>query len=53
MSRYTCAQCGKSSGLPDYCCGKPMLPRGSYACKSCGLSSSRPQPCCGQDMVRI
>ena len=53
MSQYTCANCGKESYLPDYCCGKPMLPRGYYACKSCGQSSPGPQSCCGQDMTKL
>lgn len=53
VSRYACPNCGKEGNLPDFCCGQPMLPRGSYVCKNCGQRSSSPQSCCGQDMTRI
>ncbi|MBU7007981.1 hypothetical protein [Phosphitispora fastidiosa] len=51
--KYTCSQCGKISGLPDFCCGKSMALKGSFSCKACGSSSSVSGECCGQPMQQL
>jgi len=50
---YICSQCGKTSRLPDFCCGKSTVRQGSYLCKTCSNTSSIEQECCGTNMVKM
>jgi len=53
VAKYACPKCGKTSELPDFCCGVPMAQKGSYACKSCGSSSPVKKMCCGEEMQQV
>ena len=52
-SKYVCGQCGRTSNLPDFCCGTVMLQKGSYFCKDCGTSADAAGECCGQPMQQL
>lgn len=51
--KYVCGQCGRTSGLPDFCCGRSMAQKGSYLCKSCGAAASVAGECCGQPTQQV
>jgi len=53
VARYVCRNCGRVSNLPDYCCGRSMLARGSFYCPDCGNSASSPGNCCGRSMRQV
>lgn len=50
---YICSECGKTSKLPDFCCGKSTVRQGTYLCKTCGNSSTVEQECCGTSMSKM
>ncbi|MDT3700369.1 MAG: hypothetical protein RO469_13230 [Thermincola sp.] len=52
-AKYVCGQCGRTSGLPDFCCGRTMVQKGNFYCKSCGSSTAIAGDCCGQPMSQL